>query len=303
MRAAWLVALLIAWPARAESPFALGGFAHDKHAKLSGEKACAACHAGPPATSPPAKATCVRCHDGTRAFSTVDTACRRCHKPPKQVLPLPPLGAPATFSHLGAAHELACNSCHTLGADRRALPTGARHLPCANAGCHADEFRAASPRTCSVCHVGTEPWRPLASDAARRVVTEFGVVFPHAKHQVAECARCHTGITGGPAMRVGPGHDACSTCHQDLSSCTKCHTQGLLASRDERRRTEPWSVARRFVHATHASPCASCHEDVARAADLASIRPPPKRTCAPCHGGGKAFKMTGHGCARCHGES
>jgi hypothetical protein len=234
----------------------------------------------------------------------METACRRCHKPPKEALPLPPLVTPSGFSHLTAAHELACDRCHSLDDKGRPRPPGANHAPCADAGCHADDFRAASPRTCSVCHVGSEPWRPLAADAPRRVVTEFGVGFSHAKHQVENCVACHTGITGGPAMRVGPAHDACSgdACHAKLAACTSCHQKGLLAARDERRREEPWSVARRFQHATHAAPCVSCHEDAARATDVPSIRPPAKKTCAPCHGTGKAFKMTGHGCARCHGE-
>jgi hypothetical protein len=33
------------------------------------------------------------------------------------------------------------------------------------------------------------------------------------------------------------------------------------------------------------------------------IETPPKKTCAPCHDGRTAFKMTGHGCARCHAKS
>jgi hypothetical protein len=28
---------------------------------------------------------------------------------------------------------------------------------------------------------------------------------------------------------------------------------------------------------------------------------PEKAACATCHDGKAAFKMTGHGCARCHG--
>ena len=156
-----------------------------------------------------------------------------------------------------------------------------------------------------MCHVGTEPWRPLAADAPRRVRTELGVELSHATHDVADCVRCHTGIPGGPAMRLGAGHDSCGTagCHAaKLSTCTGCHVPGLLAARDARRKEARWSVARRFRHETHALACTTCHGDVPRAPTVAAIAPPPKATCAPCHDGTKAFKMTGHGCARCHGQ-
>jgi c(7)-type cytochrome triheme protein len=62
-----------------------------------------------------------------------------------------------------------------------------------------------------------------------------------------------------------------------------------------------------FDHAPHrrtasgeAVPCTSCHLAMVAAPDVAAIPTPPKATCAPCHDGRAAFKLTGHGCARCH---
>jgi Cytochrome c7 and related cytochrome c len=306
-RRACLLVLLLSARAAAEGPFALRSFPHERHAKRSGERACATCHEGPPATSPPPeKDACLGCHDGQRAFSTVEPACRRCHAAPRATVALPPLGRPAGFTHATAAHALPCARCHTLDAAGHPRPPAVRHAPCADAGCHADDFRAASPRTCTVCHVGSEPWRPLAADAPRRVRSEFGVELAHATHDVVDCARCHTGIRGGPAMRLGQGHDTCGTagCHAGkLDACTSCHIAGLLPARDARRQGAAWSVARRFRHETHGfATCTSCHTDVPGAATIAAIAAPKKPTCAPCHDGGQAFKMTGHGCARCHGQ-
>ena len=45
--------------------------------------------------------------------------------------------------------------------------------------------------------------------------------------------------------------------------------------------------------------CATCHGDL-RGADATALPTPGKATCAPCHDGTTAFKLTGTHCARCH---
>ena len=40
---------------------------------------------------------------------------------------------------------------------------------------------------------------------------------------------------------------------------------------------------------------------VAAARTVDVIERPAKPTCAPCHDGQTAFKLTGHSCGRCHG--
>ena len=37
-------------------------------------------------------------------------------------------------------------------------------------------------------------------------------------------------------------------------------------------------------------------------AALYDVPAPAKQTCVGCHDGARAFKITGHGCARCHGK-
>jgi c(7)-type cytochrome triheme protein len=86
-----------------------------------------------------------------------------------------------------------------------------------------------------------------------------------------------------------------------LATCGGCHTLGLAAARVHDRELAPWSVRRAFDHGAHTgSACASCHVDVA-AADPAAMPTPAKATCAPCHDGKTAFKLTGTSCKRCHG--
>jgi c(7)-type cytochrome triheme protein len=185
------------------------------------------------------------------------------------------------------------------------------HAACV--GCHAADFRASRPTTCGACHVGTEPWRPLRADAPRRLQSEFGAEFSHAAHldgmpprMAATCAACHGGIPGGSDRRIGAGHAACA-CHAleapRLDGCSACHKLGLLPARDLRRERDPWSVAAKFRHdAAHAVSCGRCHPTAAEARTVDVIETPKKAACADCHDGRTAFKMTGHACARCHGQ-
>src|SRR5262249_59395142 len=159
----------------------------------------------------------------------------------------------------------------------------------------------------------TDPGRPLKADARGRVATESGSAFPHAAHldgtpprTAAGCASCHAGIPGGSERRIGTGHAACA-CHAveppRFEACTSCHQLGLLPERDRRRETDAWSVAASFRHdANHEAACGRCHPTAAAARAVDVIETPKKAACAPCHDGKMAFKMTGHACARCHGQ-
>jgi hypothetical protein len=69
--------------------------------------------------------------------------------------------------------------------------------------------------------------------------------------------------------------------------------------RDITRRGAAWSVRQRFHHATHTAPCATCHVDMS-APSIADLATPAKATCAGCHEGRTAFKLTGTTCTRCH---
>jgi c(7)-type cytochrome triheme protein len=142
--------------------------------------------------------------------------------------------------------------------------------------------------------------------------------FSHRKHggDGSACASCHLLTTTRRELRPPRGHAACtgSGCHvragapaPALTNCAACHELGALARRERERAATPWSVRATFRHAPHRSttagaplPCAACHRDLASASDLMAVPTPAKATCAPCHDGRVAFKLTGHGCARCH---
>nr|HEX4317182.1 cytochrome c3 family protein [Kofleriaceae bacterium] len=287
-------------------------FAHDKHAARGAAKACTACHADVAATDSsllprPSTATCAAagCHDGAAAFATTD-ACTRCH-PRAPTSEWKVARGELRFVH-GGSHQAAmakpCASCHALAAGGE--PLTPRHAACA--GCHAPEFSARQPRICSACHNGSEPWRALGGDRPYPDATEFGATLDHGKHAGA-CASCHALTTASVQLRPPRGHAACTTagCHAvatgpapRMADCVVCHQLGLAASRAHDRETAAWSVRRHFEHASHAqTPCASCHTTMT-SPDLRSLPTPPKATCAPCHDGRQAFKLTGTHCTRCH---
>ena len=298
--------------------FAVGSdFSHPRHAARGAT--CRSCHAavttGDDVALPaPTMASCgaAGCHDGGAAFATTE-ACTRCHRrAPTGTFRAARPDRP--FSHVAHAPRLegaACGSCHGLDRRGEAAPPG--HRACAR--CHADDFARIQPTTCGACHASTEPWRPLHADRLPAAETELGARFSHRVHR-GDCARCHQLASGRRELRPPRGHASCTGdgCHARsgapapaLAACDACHELGLIAARERSRDAAPWSVRPTFRHRPHRVdvggtplPCDRCHVGVADAADVASIPTPPKATCAPCHDGRAAFKLTGHGCARCH---
>jgi c(7)-type cytochrome triheme protein len=297
--------------------FVTTAFSHARHAGRGVARQCTTCHAAIIATNDrqlprPTTASCAiaGCHDGKASFG-VTASCTKCHQ-----------DVPTTkyemsrevkrFNH--ALHEplnLACASCHPLGKSGEVLV--ANHAPCA--ACHAKDFGERFPKICTACHIGTEPWRPLVADRLPAERTEFGATLDHRKHPSA-CASCHSLTTAISELRPARGHRACSgtACHAaaggpapQLTACESCHQRGLAAERDRTRRAATWSVRALFKHASHLeSPritrqvaCVACHDDLTSPTTL-SLAVPPKQTCAPCHDGQLAFKLTGTTCTRCH---
>ena len=293
-------------------------FSHRKHAARGAT--CTGCHAGAAAATgdlvpTPRKAQCASCHDGKKAFSMIEPACRRCHPAPDREEPATESRRRSQFSH--AAHAASdCRVCHEIDARGWPGPIGRGHRPCSDGTCHAADFAARAPVTCTVCHARTEPWRDLHIDPQPADASEFAVGFPHTLHR-APCATCHPARPSGRFGQVG-GHGACtgSGCHAKsggarpaLSECVSCHQRGTSAAAARSRREQRWSVRQRFTHRKHlvepSDPkkpvaCAECHTTVAASTGLADLRPPTKPRCARCHDGGAAFKLTGHSCNRCH---
>ncbi|HEY4243127.1 MAG TPA: cytochrome c3 family protein [Kofleriaceae bacterium] len=281
-------------------------FSHATHATRGGGK-CTTCHAAILGTDDntlprPRAETCAtaHCHDGAAAFP-VTAACTRCHQ-----VPAPPtlrIARPtARFSHAQhatAGAPTACNACHALAKSGEVAPAG--HAACAT--CHAAELGAREPKICGACHISTEPWRVLPTDRAPPDATEFGATLDHAHHR-APCASCHSLTTPSAQLRPPRGHVACAGCHlagpaPHMDACDACHRRGLAAEREAQRLGAPWSTRAVFDHAAHKGACTDCHATLA-GADVLALPTPTKATCAPCHDGKAAFKLTGTQCARCH---
>ncbi len=326
-----------ALPRLQRGPFHVGpAFDHRRHAARTraattggGALACATCHGGIASATglelpSPATATCAvaGCHDGTAAFATTGS-CRRCHTGPPAV-PMPVARPDAPFSHQAHATRLTtggpagtiddCDGCHRL--DARGEPRSIGHAACT--ACHAEDFMSAKPRICGACHASTEPWRALVVDRMPAPSSDFGASLDHGRHQAVACERCHSLDTSARELRPARGHVACSGsgCHANtdgpvpwLSACTTCHALGIERQRTAERTEAPWSVRARFRHDGHRTdragaplPCTSCHTATTTSGAGVMPAPPAKASCAPCHDGKIAFKMTGHGCARCHGD-
>lgn len=309
-------------------------FSHPSH-RARGTSDCAVCHgaiteADGNELPSPSMAVCGSCHDGGKAFSIVTPDCTRCHITPEiDPGPRPPVGQRYDHArHAARGSSIECATCHRLDRRGAPLPPSRDHAPCSDAGCHRDDFSATRPTTCGACHIGIEPWRKLYFTRPPRRDTEFGARFSHAGHLAGcesgdascagSCEKCHQ---ADRQMALARNHDACtgSGCHLSrggaeptLSQCADCHRQGLNAARRARRLRSRWSVRATFRHEPHrvdprtgpsgekTLACTACHRGVERATTMDDLPVPSKATCLPCHDGTTAFKVTGHGCARCH---
>jgi c(7)-type cytochrome triheme protein len=295
-------------------------FSHATHAARGGAgRDCTTCHAKVRDANEqqiqlprPTANDCAHCHDGVQAFSVV-VACTRCHAEPKD--PFSVVRPQQRFSHAIHADKTAapkaCLTCHVLEKSGEIAIAG--HLTCTGEGCHTDDFGARAPTKCGACHSSTEPWRKLRADRELPEQTEFGASLDHAKHGAA-CATCHSLKTAAAELRTPRGHVSCvgSGCHAattgpapHLGDCTACHQLGLIAQRIAKSTGKQWSVRLAFDHAPHEKdltgaplPCRSCHASLD--GQLVELATPAKATCAACHTGERAFKLTGTTCRRCH---
>lgn len=298
-------------------------FDHARHRRRSPGApalACATCHVATARAAglelpTPTVASCSLggCHDGAAAFATTER-CTRCHirAPAGSFVVARPTARFSHSDHAGPTLGAACAGCHPLAADGQIRTAG--HAACTGAACHAADFAARQPTICGACHVATEPWRALTPDRSPPSTSEFGVEISHQGHAAIACARCHRHDTATTELRPERGHGACigAGCHEaaggpapTMTACAACHGLGQEAARRRQRTEAPWTVRARFRHGPHdpaAVACADCHVDVAAATTVAAIAGPPKAACAGCHDGARAFRMTGHGCARCHGR-
>lgn len=308
-------------------PFRLTTFDHRRHHAVAtaGQAPCATCHTAAKIQSgasefprPEMKMCATACHNGQRAFNAVGTKCTKCHQSGSTATQ--PNNTEVSFSH--TAHSKRginlgnCTACHAEKDDGNLLPhgSGKDHQPCAQSGCHQQEFWSKTPKICGVCHDASMPWQKADARLRDSPKPEFFENMNHESHLKrkgetnAACADCHGDKLGG-GKRPG-GHDACSQCHGKgggafaMTECGRCHSQTKPAGAE----TSEWSVREKFVHEIHArdprskkvTRCTSCHAGVKKASTLAEIRKPTMAGCGTCHDGKVAFKTTGYECSRCH---
>ncbi len=229
--------------------------------------------------------------------------------------------AEARYSHDVHAKEYKvdhrnCKTCHALDEAFNVMPPlqGKDHAPCANSGCHAEDFFSKTPKICGVCHEGFEPWKKQTPVARKRFPSEFGRDISHATHAKGgneSCQACH----GDPFMGTAPkgGHATCASCHGKtaepaMGNCADCHGLGVTQGATTDHGSE-WAVGPLFSHRNHGrdprtskeTDCQQCHQNIAKATKVAEVINPPMRSCDGCHDGRQAFKTTGFGCYRCHG--
>ncbi len=217
-----------------------------------------------------------------------------------------------------------CQTCHGIkGSTVEPVTRGKDHQPCNNSGCHADEYMSREPKICVVCHDTNEPWVKQTARIRDLDSSEFGGEISHKTHQGnktrqggIKCASCHGDVYSASESKPD-SHAVCGSCHQGglhplMSECGECHKLGY---QDKLRKDRSaYTVRVRFEHSDHdrdprekgrgsAPDCKTCHTDVAQASTLAEIPSPTMESCDACHDGKLAFKTTGFGCVKCHGEN
>lgn len=215
-----------------------------------------------------------------------------------------------------------CASCHGIrGFKIEPVTRGNDHKPCNGEACHASEYMSREPKICVVCHDTNEPWVKQTARIRDLSSSEFGGEISHKTHQGdkarkggVQCESCH-----GDVYERGnkpEAHAVCGSCHQgglepDMSNCGSCHKLGYQETR--RKAGSRYAVRARFDHTDHntdprskkrkAPGCKTCHVGIKDASTLAEISSPTMQSCDACHDGELAFKTTGFGCAKCHGDA
>jgi c(7)-type cytochrome triheme protein len=271
-------------PAQESRPPRGPGYSHRAHQERGLDLPCTRCHQldarGMPLPPAPEHAPCsdAGCHRD-QFMAREPEICGACHVGTEpwarlyfQPRPRPDTEFGARFSH--RQHQNAdietCERCHRERSELRDMRLPPQHATCMGAGCHAQGLSQAGPKAENAAKDGAQN---NAKDDA-----EAGAASPE------------------PVS---------------LQTCAGCHVLDLVATRHAQRIAAPWSVRARFEHAPHerdpasgaAVACTTCHTGVVEADSVAAIPGPPKRACRPCHDGRVAFKLTGHGCARCHGQA
>jgi hypothetical protein len=154
--------------------------------------ACAGCHQDP--HSGRLGQNCQQCHNTT---DWKNTAGQFDHS--KTRYPLTGLHA-----------EVACQKCHTPGADNKPRYVGLPFGKCSD--CHSDPHHGSfAQQSCQSCH-NTSGWKRVATAALNQNFDHSKTKYPLlGKHQQVDCIRCHT----GGDFKKPLAFQRCMDCHKD----------------------------------------------------------------------------------------
>ncbi|HEX7176623.1 MAG TPA: hypothetical protein VF240_15265 [Pyrinomonadaceae bacterium] len=219
----------------------------------------------------------------------------------------------SNFDHATAQHQKACDSCHKFPSanwkqarQKEPFPDIAEypeHSSCLD--CHRQQFFARErpqPKICSVCHVGATPRNTVrwpfptladtydASPKGQRAASDFGVSFPHDKHEglfgelEIEGSREARYVRASFKTDAAPRQDdpakqnaACATCHQTFQPQGDADDEYVTARPKTLAEDAFWLKKGTFKTSPrdHAS-CFTCHSTEG------GIEPMPTN-CAACH--------------------
>jgi hypothetical protein len=127
----------------------------------------------------------------------------------------------------GAHRDVACQKCHTPGADGQPRYAGLQFSTCSD--CHADPHKGGFKQTCESCHT-TSTWkRSTFTSTFDHSKTKFPLL---GKHRVVACLDCHKSAN----FKAPLAFANCADCHKpdphggqflkrpDGGRCDSCHT-------------------------------------------------------------------------------
>lgn len=205
----------------------------------------------------------------------------------------------------GLHSQVACQKCHTPGADGQPKYSGLVFDRC-NA-CHTDPHRGTMAGTCESCH-RTSGWKQVSSQALSAKFDHSKTAYPLlGKHTSVRCEGCHVGAD----FKRPVAHTKCSDCHKpdphsgqfvkraDRGECSGCHTvDGFKPSTFTVKEHAASAYPLQGKHA--AVKCEQCHIPAGRAT-LFKIN---FAKCTDCHKDQHQAQFAGapyfNACEKCH---
>ncbi|MGA8153584.1 MAG: hypothetical protein WB952_21715 [Terriglobales bacterium] len=289
---------LIKWDQKTFDHKQTGYVLEGKHAGL----ACNRCHSADKVSS--AERATIRIKDLNRTFLGIPQTCVTCHQDEHKGRLGPnclqchsfidwKTVTVGQFDHsrtryplTGLHAQVACQKCHTPGADNKPRYAGISFSQCSD--CHSDPHRGSFAQGCQACH-DTSGWKKVSAAAVSERFDHSKTKFPLlGKHAAVDCVRCHAnGDFKKPVVFA-----KCMDCHNDDphhgqfskrtdgGECAACHT------------VDGWKPSTFTVkeHALSAYPLQGGHA---------------RLQCAQCHiprGKETVFKVKFQRCADCHGD-